>query len=604
MKKSVKKAKVSAAAAVYVESVIAGNYVSVDASDPANPIVSATNQFPSVEITDPEGSVNWDPVSSDYGPFMLRASSVGGNPRMYLSYNVLPENWNLVNADDRGCLYGIETDYDDGTGQNKMEMYWQYQFISGFGDPGTCTYRRSIMVQWDKVTNLPTVLFLGSGISGGIQFCLNDGTGNPYQEQVVGKLKGFFNATNFDVYNQQGGTTKALSVDSTTTTAATGLSIKSQVAGDGIHLKAMSSSVGEGLYLDAKGNYPIVLNQEGNGAVLLPGTGAMFVADQTTGMYLFAPKVAALRANTVNVLKVDGSAASAATGVDVISKPVAGGAHVKVTSSGVHEGLCLDGKGAGPIVLNQDGGGVVLLPDSGLSFTGDQDTGMYRPSSDVVSFKAGAQPVLDLNTTGFNSRGNIFNFGPGGVGATNVIVRLNAGGAVNTGAALVLQKNMTNTFCFGHTSALTGGSQNDIGFYNFGTSGYAATIAAADNSFIFTGRAASSSSTGGIGYAAGAGGTVTQAASRTTGVTLNKVSGAITLASASGSMTPTTFTVANSTVAATDVVMVCQKSGADKYIALVTAVAAGSFSITFYTTGGTTTEQPVFNYAVMKAVAA
>lgn len=34
------------------------------------------------------------------------------------------------------------------------------------------------------------------------------------------------------------------------------------------------------------------------------------------------------------------------------------------------------------------------------------------------------------------------------------------------------------------------------------------------------------------------------------------------------------------------------------------AVGAGSFRITFWTTGGTTTEQPVFNFAVIKAVAA
>jgi hypothetical protein len=36
----------------------------------------------------------------------------------------------------------------------------------------------------------------------------------------------------------------------------------------------------------------------------------------------------------------------------------------------------------------------------------------------------------------------------------------------------------------------------------------------------------------------------------------------------------------------------------------VTAVGAGTFDISFATTGGTTTEQPVFNFAVLKAVAA
>ena len=113
-----------------------------------------------------------------------------------------------------------------------------------------------------------------------------------------------------------------------------------------------------------------------------------------------------------------------------------------------------------------------------------------------------------------------------------------------------------------------------------------------------------SSGTAGIGYGAGAGGTVTQATSRTTGVTLNKTTGAITLYSAAGTTVAATFTVTNSTVAATDVIILNQKSGTDLYDLMVTAVAAGSFNLTFRTTGGTTTETPVFNFAVIKAVAA
>jgi hypothetical protein len=113
-----------------------------------------------------------------------------------------------------------------------------------------------------------------------------------------------------------------------------------------------------------------------------------------------------------------------------------------------------------------------------------------------------------------------------------------------------------------------------------------------------------STGTAGVGYGTGAGGAVTQGTSRTTGVTINKTSGAITLFSAAGSATAATFTVTNSTVAATDVIILNQKSGTDLYDLKVTAVAAGSFNITFNTTGGTTTEQPVFNFAVIKAVAA
>lgn len=109
---------------------------------------------------------------------------------------------------------------------------------------------------------------------------------------------------------------------------------------------------------------------------------------------------------------------------------------------------------------------------------------------------------------------------------------------------------------------------------------------------------------GGIGYAIGSGGAVTQITSRTTGVTLDKTNGEITLVSAAGSTTWQTFTVTNNKVAATDVVIVNQKSGTDLHMIHVTNVAAGSFKITFATTGGTTTESPVFNFAVIKAATA
>ena len=105
---------------------------------------------------------------------------------------------------------------------------------------------------------------------------------------------------------------------------------------------------------------------------------------------------------------------------------------------------------------------------------------------------------------------------------------------------------------------------------------------------------------GGLGYGTGSGGTVTQATSRTTGVTLNTVTGSITLVSAAGTATWQSFTVTNSTIAANDTVIVNQRSGTDLYMIHVTNVAAGSFQITFATTGGTTTEQPVFNFAVIK----
>jgi hypothetical protein len=129
-------------------------------------------------------------------------------------------------------------------------------------------------------------------------------------------------------------------------------------------------------------------------------------------------------------------------------------------------------------------------------------------------------------------------------------------------------------------------------------------IGAATGTSLTASGAVVSTGTAGVGYATGAGGTVTQGTNRTTGVTLNKTTGSITLFSAAGSATAASFTVTNSTVAATDVIILNQQSGTDLYDLAVTAVAAGSFRITFRTTGGTTTETPVFNFAVIKGVAA
>jgi hypothetical protein len=141
-----------------------------------------------------------------------------------------------------------------------------------------------------------------------------------------------------------------------------------------------------------------------------------------------------------------------------------------------------------------------------------------------------------------------------------------------------------------------GGSAGNIIFRNSSSTVERARIDSSGNLLV--------TSAGGLGYGTGSGGAVTQATSRTTGVTLNKTNGAITLVSAAGLATFQSFTVTNSTVAATDVVHVTQKSGTDLYQIFVTATAAGSFRITFATTGGTTTEQPVFNFAVIKAVTA
>jgi hypothetical protein len=106
---------------------------------------------------------------------------------------------------------------------------------------------------------------------------------------------------------------------------------------------------------------------------------------------------------------------------------------------------------------------------------------------------------------------------------------------------------------------------------------------------------------------AGTGGTVTQLTSRTTGVTLNKPCGQITLVTATiAGHGNQEFTLTNSFVAANDVVMVCIKSGitSAQYTVGATAVAAGSCKISLQNILNTTTpsDTPVLTFIVIKAV--
>lgn len=187
---------------------------------------------------------------------------------------------------------------------------------------------------------------------------------------------------------------------------------------------------------------------------------------------------------------------------------------------------------------------------------------------------------------------------------TELFEMVQSGATVSTTAAAIANSATgTRSIATGGTNA-TSQTANGVAYYDGSKITTGSALVFSGGNLTNTGGITSSSATAGVGYATGAGGTVTQTASRTTGVTINKRCGTITLFSAAGSTSPTTFTVSNSTVAATDSIRVHQKTGTDLYQVLVTAVSAGQFNLTFFTTGGTTVEQPTFTFAVMPAVAA
>jgi hypothetical protein len=128
------------------------------------------------------------------------------------------------------------------------------------------------------------------------------------------------------------------------------------------------------------------------------------------------------------------------------------------------------------------------------------------------------------------------------------------------------------------------------------------------NDFRSRGSVTSNSATSGIGYSTGAGGTVTQLTNKSTGVTLNKICGQITLNNAAlADATNVKFTVTNSAAAATDTVTVNHSSGgtAGAYQVWCSKVAAGSFDVSVRNvSGGSLSEAAVLNFIITKAVAA
>jgi hypothetical protein len=116
-------------------------------------------------------------------------------------------------------------------------------------------------------------------------------------------------------------------------------------------------------------------------------------------------------------------------------------------------------------------------------------------------------------------------------------------------------------------------------------------------------------STGGLGYGTGSGGTVTQATSKSTAVTLNKTNGQITMNNAAlAANTPNAFTLVNSTITSSDVVNVSIQnsvSGATNYIVWCGGVGAGSCTISIWNrSAGSLSDAVVINFAVIKAVTA
>lgn len=316
---------------------------------------------------------------------------------------------------------------------------------------------------------------------------------------------------------------------------------------------------------------PLLIN---TGTLTLPTSTDTLVGKATTD--IFTNKTFDT-AGSGNVFKVAGNTISSVTGT---------GAGVVLSTTPTIAGITLSGtlSGGGNQVNNVIIGTVTPLAGSFTSLTSTTGLNVTNNSNALL------QAFIATNTDAGASAAVSNSFAV----TNNGTFGLSAGSTAFGGFAIV---------AWSGTGGLFFDNNNASGSITFRTStGPQVNALVISN----TQSVLSPSPTGGLGYGTGAGGSVTQITSRATGVILNKICGAITLIAAvnaaTSAATAQTITVTNSTVAVTDTILINQKSGTDKYMIFVTNVAAGSFQITWFTTGGTTNESPVFAYSVHKAV--
>lgn len=234
------------------------------------------------------------------------------------------------------------------------------------------------------------------------------------------------------------------------------------------------------------------------------------------------------------------------------------------TTSASVDNIRIDGN---TISATNTGGGISLVPD-----------GTGTVSIPNVSFgdPAQARTAMNLGTAALDDTGDFATAAQGALADSAV-----QPGDIGTLAA----QNADNV-------SITGGSIQDVSF----TGSFIGITAITSQSF----KAAND-----IGFTTGAGGTVTQLTDKSTGVTLNKPSGQITMNAATlDRNTGVTFTLTNSFIAAADVVVLNIASGAtpNTYTATVDAVAAGSCNIQLHnhTTGSDLSDAVVLNFVVIK----
>ena len=280
------------------------------------------------------------------------------------------------------------------------------------------------------------------------------------------------------------------------------------------------------------------------------------------------------------VLKIDASTASVATGVSVKGAAAASRVAVAVLSSGANEGLDIDAKGSGTIRLGNASTGNIALARP-VDVTGA-----------ILGTSAGAQALA-----------------VGLAGATNPALEVDASTASSATGVRVKSAAAASGVA---VSAISSGTNENLTLDAKGSG--TITLATTSTGNIVAKRAlvadlgiTSIGPTAGIGYATGAGGTVTQATNKSTAVTLSKVCGTIVMNGAAlAGDTTVAFTLTNTAIAVDDMVLVNHDlTGTMGAYSFGVTPAAGSALVSVHNnTAGSLSEAIQLRFVVIKAVVA
>lgn len=229
--------------------------------------------------------------------------------------------------------------------------------------------------------------------------------------------------------------------------------------------------------------------------------------------------------------------------------------------------------------------GIILADDTSVTFT---PTGM-RIKGDFSNGTLASRMMFQNSAA--NSQTSIGVI-PSGT-ATNTSLILFAGSAPDNSTLGFIQQTES---VFAVTTSKSGtGTYTPMAFY---TGGSERVRLDTSGNLLMTNAA-------GLGYGAGSGGTVTQATSKATAVTLNKPSGQITMNGAAlAANTEVGFTLNNSLLAATDIVMV-QINNSGNYQVRATDQAAGSAVIRVKNlTASSLSDSCLINFVIIKGATA